>query len=651
VTDVTWTDKVTGDQFTADEANEVKAAVNSKADTADLPDSIEDITDADEAAAGIIYGEAMQATNDAGGAPAVTLSATIATLADRGGEPAPPADADELWDNTPGLIIVTPQSLGEAEEVLGVSLTAGECSLNGAEAWNWELDLDAAGDIIAITNISPKPRYLKAVAAGAARVLEFSGFDHLINIDTSVEVESGKIGHFVITADYDGTAKTITFLGQEDLAPGSGATGILEVAEDTSPTLGGNLALGGFAVGDMTAADITKANLFLVNWTAASASGAASLDFHEDTDNGTNRVRVVGPASVADITITLPTVTGTLLTGSASEGATPTFSAVNLGTSQTDTTLARSAAGAVTIEGVLIATETNTATLSNKTLTAPVMATAVVGGNTVTFPSAADTLVGKATTDVLTNKTLTSPVMTGPVLGTPASGTLTNCTGLPATALVADTTTAIGVGSINLGHASDCTITRQATGKIQVETVFVELAGLKEWYIDATYFTGSSTSGAEPFVSETATNDVMVTGFAFDTSADEFAQVKFQMPKRWDAGTITVRVHWTHVTSNATATVTWCVEGGSTANDDALDLTWGTAQRVVDDGATGLDEYISADTPALTIGGTPAVADMIFLRVSRDVDGNGTAGNDDLAQDAILMGITITYTTAAANDA
>jgi hypothetical protein len=38
-------------------------------------------------------------------------------------------------------------------------------------------------------------------------------------------------------------------------------------------------------------------------------------------------------------------------------------------------------------------------------------------------------LVGRATTDTLTNKTLTSPVLTTPALGTPSSGTVTNLTG------------------------------------------------------------------------------------------------------------------------------------------------------------------------------------------------------------------------------
>src|SRR6266436_3159933 len=87
--------------------------------------------------------------------------------------------------------------------------------------------------------------------------------------------------------------------------------------------------------------------------------------------------------------------------------------------------------------------------------------------NTATIPTVADTLVGRATSDTLTNKifdtasndfriagtavtastgtgsivratsptittpTLSTPTLTTPVLGTPSSGTLTSCTGLP----------------------------------------------------------------------------------------------------------------------------------------------------------------------------------------------------------------------------
>ena len=65
--------------------------------------------------------------------------------------------------------------------------------------------------------------------------------------------------------------------------------------------------------------------------------------------------------------------------------------------------------------------------------------------------------------------TYASPVALGPALGTPTSGTLTNCTGLPLTGLAASTSAAVGVGSVELGHASDTTLSRAAAGVVAVE--------------------------------------------------------------------------------------------------------------------------------------------------------------------------------------
>lgn len=64
-----------------------------------------------------------------------------------------------------------------------------------------------------------------------------------------------------------------------------------------------------------------------------------------------------------------------------------------------------------------------------------------------------------------------------PVLGTPASGTLTNCTGLPAAGLVASTSQAVGFGSIELGHATDTTISRVSAGVVAVEGVNILMNG------------------------------------------------------------------------------------------------------------------------------------------------------------------------------
>jgi len=56
-------------------------------------------------------------------------------------------------------------------------------------------------------------------------------------------------------------------------------------------------------------------------------------------------------------------------------------------------------------------------TLTNKTLTAPVIST-ISNTGVLTLPTSTDTLVGRATADTLTNKTLTSPTLSTPVINT-----------------------------------------------------------------------------------------------------------------------------------------------------------------------------------------------------------------------------------------
>lgn len=88
------------------------------------------------------------------------------------------------------------------------------------------------------------------------------------------------------------------------------------------------------------------------------------------------------------------------------------------------------------------------------------------GGGTITAPTGTDTLVGRASTDTLTNKTLTSPVLVTPALGTPASGVGTNLTGIPNGALTNSAIT-IGGQSTSLGGST----TNQGTGaKLQLST-------------------------------------------------------------------------------------------------------------------------------------------------------------------------------------
>jgi hypothetical protein len=81
----------------------------------------------------------------------------------------------------------------------------------------------------------------------------------------------------------------------------------------------------GLTVGDEVIITAYSGVLNLTAWTAASASGPASLAFAEDTDNGAHTVTLKAPASVAaSVDVTLPNAAGTIL-GTGAE----TLSAAN----------------------------------------------------------------------------------------------------------------------------------------------------------------------------------------------------------------------------------------------------------------------------------------------------------------------------------
>jgi len=69
--------------------------------------------------------------------------------------------------------------------------------------------------------------------------------------------------------------------------------------------------------------------------------------------------------------------------------------------------------------------KTTSQTLTNKTLTLPIIAS-ISNSGTLTLPTSTDTLVGRATTDTLTNKTLTSPIIETSASATYSGSTIAN---------------------------------------------------------------------------------------------------------------------------------------------------------------------------------------------------------------------------------
>lgn len=217
--------------------------------------------------------------------------------------------------------------------------------------------------------------------------------------------------------------------------------------------------------------------------------------------------------------------------------------------------------------------------------------------------------------------------------------------------------------AINLGHASDTTLTRAAAGVVAIEGNNVVTAdqigttvqaydagnapvkGKQAIFIPASGFLPRVTNGAAAFSSELATNDVMIRGYDFDTSTAEAVQALFALPKQWNEGTISFRYYWT--AGSGSGGVAFSARARAVSDDDAMDGSWGTAITVTDTFITANDMHVSAESAAITIGGTPAEGDMIWLEITREV----ANGSDTLAVDARLLGVEIYITTNAGTDA
>jgi len=221
-------------------------------------------------------------------------------------------------------------------------------------------------------------------------------------IDSTVATLTGSQTLTNKTIDVDNN--TVSNIEVNNLKSGVLDTDLTSVAA-TDTTLASAKAIKTYVDAQVTAQDLDF---------QGDTGGALSIDLDSEslTIAGGTGLDTVGSGNTVTVNIdsTVVTLTGTqTLTNKTL--TTPIISSIsNTGTltlpTSTDTLVGRA----------------TTDTLTNKTLTTPIISS-ISNTGTLTLPTSTDTLVGRATTDTLTNKTLTSATLTSPVINTGVSGT------------------------------------------------------------------------------------------------------------------------------------------------------------------------------------------------------------------------------------
>ena len=287
-----------------------------------------------------------------------------------------------------------------------------------------------------------------------------------------------------------------------------------------------------------------------------------------------------------------------------------------------------------------------------------------VATNTGIYDTGFSTTAGDVTltgTQTLTNKTLTSPVINTATSTSPKI--VTNILDSGGNELFVLTATGSAVNEFTIANAATANnpsitasggdtniglnLVPKGTGVLQGAGSALKIAGLETMWVPASAMYGATTNPADAQQVETTAVRPDMKVLDFDASTNEFAQFSVAFPKSWNEGTVTYQVFWTPSSIN-TGDCIFGLQGVAIGDGDTIDVVYGTAITVTDAGiGTVEDQQVSAVSSAITIAGSPAVDQQTYFQLYRDAN----AGGDTFTGDARVLGIKIFFTTDAANDA
>jgi hypothetical protein len=264
-------------------------------------------------------------------------------------------------------------------------------------------------------------------------------------------------------------------------------------------------------------------------------------------------------------------------------------------------------------------------------------------------------MVNLTGTQTLTNKTLTSPIVGTSILDTNSNQLALLTATSSAVNEITLANAATGNNPIISATGDDSNIgisfVTKGTGVIKAEdaggtVAAVKIAGKETMWIPSSAMYGATTNGADAQQVETTATRPDMKVLDFDASTAEYAQFSVAFPKSWAAGTVTYQVYWTPGSTN-TGNCIFGLQGVSCGDSDTIDVAYGTAAEVTDAGiGTVEDQQITSESGAVTITAA-AAGEQTYFQLYRDA----ADGSDTFSADARVLGVRLFFTTDLANDA